>query len=382
LDSGLKTAKKKRFALLRRIFWTTYYGFYEWKKRFRWALDDVRQFVRIQSHVIQIYPSFLKHYLQLYRIRRQLYKKQPSSHVIGICLIEHMGDVVSCEPVARYIRRQNPNAYIVWIVGRRYRELLAYHPALNEILGVQCLTEWMLLKNAGFFDQIIELHPEGRFCLICWIPLKKSTGDTRITIDNYYDFGSLQTSFCLGAGLPVLNEQPRVHVPAVVTRRIARLRLPNSYVVVHCLSNERARDWSNAKWRELAERILAETAANIVEVGSSPVLEGLAAPRYLNLCGKLTLLGTAEVIRSACVFVGVDSGPAHLANAVGTDGVILLGAYRRFKRYLPYTGNFTQTSHADLIYSEAEAAAIAVDQVYAAVRRRLASIDKRHTEGD
>lgn len=37
-------------------------------------------------------------------------------------------------------------------------------------------------------------------------------------------------------------------------------------------------------------------------------------------------------------FVGIDSGPAHLANAVQTPGVILLGRHGVFRQYMPFTG--------------------------------------------
>ena len=67
------------------------------------------------------------------------------------------------------------------------------------------------------------------------------------------------------------------------------------------------------------------------------------------MAGMLSILETAEVIRRAELFVGIDSGPAHLANAVATPGVILIGQYNAFKRFMPYSGLYA-TERATLLW--------------------------------
>ena len=94
--------------------------------------------------------------------------------------------------------------------------------------------------------------------------------------------------------------------------------------------------------------------------------------RPVNLCGRLSLLETAEVIRRAALFVGVDSGPAHLANAVGTPGVVLLGRYRGFDAYVPYSGGYADGSNATLVRADGPAATIDPAAVARAVRAELA----------
>ena len=51
---------------------------------------------------------------------------------------------------------------------------------------------------------------------------------------------------------------------------------------------------------------------------------------------------SAEIIRRAALFIGIDSGPAHLADAVKTPGVILLGRYLTWDYYMPYTGFYAE----------------------------------------
>ena len=113
----------------------------------------------------------------------------------------------------------------------------------------------------------------------------------------------------------------------------------------------------------------------ILEVGAAPVITGFDGDVFRSLSGRLSLLETAEVIRRAVLFVGVDSGPAHLANAVGTAGVILLGRLGEFQRYLPYSGGYADGSNAELLYASGPAAELSVDSVMAALLRRLAAKD-------
>jgi ADP-heptose:LPS heptosyltransferase len=103
--------------------------------------------------------------------------------------------------------------------------------------------------------------------------------------------------------------------------------------------------------------------AHIVEIGIVALLHGCNHPKYLNLCGRLSILESAEVLRRAVLFIGIDSGPAHLANAVGIYGVILMGNYLGFERYNPFSGGYKDGSNASIIYSQGLVSEIPVEQV-------------------
>jgi ADP-heptose:LPS heptosyltransferase len=47
-----------------------------------------------------------------------------------------------------------------------------------------------------------------------------------------------------------------------------------------------------------------------------------------NLAGKTSLCQLAEILASAQLMLTTDSGPAHLANALGTHTIVLFGAGR------------------------------------------------------
>ena len=303
--------------------------------------------------------------------RRILFKRRnPDRPIILVGMVEHMGDIVAAEPVVRYLRREYPNGYLIWAVKDTYRELVEHHPTLDAILPLGCLTEWIHLAGSRIFDQVIDLQVQGRDCAVCKVPLVKPQGDQGVTFDTYYTLGNLLHVFCRAATLPTLDEAPRLYMPDAVRQHVDGLELPPAYVAIHCASNQQERDWSPVKWRELTEQIVSTTGLPVVEVGLHPVV-GSSLPGYIDLCGRLSLLETADVIRRAQVFIGIDSGPAHLANAVRTYGIILLGEYGPFKKYLPYSGAYADGSNARILYGDGPAATIPVEWVLDALPRHV-----------
>lgn len=314
---------------------------------------------------------FIVNYLGLWLKIRRVKGETPGRKVVVINLFEHFGDIVACEPVARYARRTYPDAFILWSVRKPFRELVEHNSSIDGILTVKCLSEWILLRKSGLFDEIIDLYLHNRECPICRRPLRKDTGNTDITTENYYNYGNLLGVFCQGAGIPALDDSPRLTIPQSEVNKIDLLGLPGDFIVVHCVSNDSGRNWDREKWRQLVENVIRDFGIHVVEIGLQPLLE-LDSARYVDLCGKLSLLGTAEVIRRARLFVGIDSGPAHLANAIGTFGIVLLGRYSNFDRYMPYSGKFKTGENARIIYAVGPAAEISVDTAYNALSEKLA----------
>lgn len=295
---------------------------------------------------------------------------------IAIGLVEHMGDIVACEPVIRYLREQNPEAHLTWVTGRPYEELVKHHPDLDQTLVVDCLGDWIRLKREGAYDEIVDLHVNKRRCTVTGQILDKDIGLLEVDVTHYYQHGSLLAAFCQGAGLPPLDLQPRMHLPAAVAEQVDRLGLPPRYVVIHADSAEETRNWRDERWRALVGQILQDMGMPVVEIGTRAVcaeFTGTGTGTYLNLCGQLSLLESAEVIRRARLFIGVDSGPAHMANAVGTRGLVLLGKYRIFDHYTPFSGDYARGTTATLLRAPAgePASNLALDLVAAQVRQAL-----------
>jgi hypothetical protein len=95
------------------------------------------------------------------------------------------------------------------------------------------------------------------------------------------------------------------------------------------------------------------------------------------LINKTSILECAEIIKRSRLFLGVDSGPAHLANAVHTKGVVLLGALGNFKSYNPFSGGYGEhQTNVKLVRNPlGPVAEIPLHQVREAVEQSLINAD-------
>jgi hypothetical protein len=270
---------------------------------------------------------------------------------IIVGLLEHMGDIVACEPVSRFLKEKHPNGHLIWAVSPPYRELIDANPHIDETLVLECLTDWIKLTRHAEYDQVVDLHVNYRICPDCRIPLVKTGGNPCVTAFDWFDFGTLLEAFSIGACLPPLSAAPQIYVQEEHRKAVDQLRLPDDFCVVHTISNDPTKDWDRQSWEALSESIHNDLKIPIVEVGAGRHVDPpLRDQGYISLINRLPILQTAEVIRRARFFIGIDSGPAHLANAVKTPGVILLGQLGYFRKYMPFNGFFaSDTPHVRLV---------------------------------
>ena len=109
----------------------------------------------------------------------------------------------------------------------------------------------------------------------------------------------------------------------------------------------------------------------MAEIGLHPTVITEDSSRERSLCGKLTIDQTTAVLSRATLFIGIDSGPAHLANAVGVPAVILLGSYKGFAGYMPYSGGYADGTRADIVRTDGPMDTLPVAAVVQAMRSRL-----------
>ncbi|HTR80006.1 MAG TPA: glycosyltransferase family 9 protein [Bacteroidota bacterium] len=322
-------------------------------------------------HRSRVYISFAVHFLTLLNYERKRRRSNQDVRFIAVALVEHLGDMVACEPVARYVRQLHPGAPIVWLVSPQYSELVASNPNVDFFLMVHCLTEKDLLLHTSLFDHVFDLHFPERYCALCGPRPNRTISHGKIGLSNFYNYGNLLGTMSLSAGLPAIEDQPRVYISEDIRRRVDAEHLPSDFVAVHCLSNTVEKDWPRQNWERLSAHIMSTYGCAIVEVGLSPVLGKTENVLYKNLTGRLSILETAEVIRRAKLFVGIDSGPAHLANAVGTYGVVIMGSYLGFKTYNPFPGAYGNGKNASLIHVAGPVANAPVQKVIEMVDARL-----------
>jgi len=115
------------------------------------------------------------------------------------------------------------------------------------------------------------------------------------------------------------------------------------FIALNAGGKHASKDWGDDHWAALLRRLAAEfPQVGLVAVGSADEFERhrrLAAAwsgPVLNLCGRLTPRESAAAMREAALFLGHDSGPMHLAAAVGTVCVSLFGDFNLPRTWYPH----------------------------------------------
>lgn len=279
----------------------------------------------------------------------------PNKKIIGVLLAEHFGDIVACEPLSREIKKMYPQSIVFWIVRKPYRELLDFNPNIDKIIEEYSILYSMLLTHNNSFDLYYNCHLSGlrRYNYSRKTLSNKKAEQLNILTDNYFDHGNILEVFAKVAGLPVLQEAPKIYIPPNVIEKINQQNLSKNIIVLHCHSNYSPKDWQVHHWQQLVNDLIDTFEYEVIEIGLKSNLN-ISKKHYHNLCGKLTLLETAEVIGRAKYFIGIDSGPAHFANAVGTYGFLLFGKLGNFETYMPYSGTYQNKANATYIIKKGE----------------------------
>lgn len=117
------------------------------------------------------------------------------------------------------------------------------------------------------------------------------------------------------------------------------------YAVVHPGASVPARAWPGARHAQVVDALLAQGWRVAVTGGphetalTAQVAGGAtrtSAPGVVNLGGRTTWRELAHVLAGAEVFVGANTGPAHLAAAVGTPVVSLFAPTVPAERWRPW----------------------------------------------
>ena len=104
-----------------------------------------------------------------------------------------------------------------------------------------------------------------------------------------------------------------------------------------------AKDWGVENWRSVLDALAAELpqfGLVLIGAGEEAAISDSAsaawAGRSVNLCGQLPPRTSAAVLARARLFMGHDSGPMHLAAAVGTPSVAVFSARNRPRAWFPW----------------------------------------------
>jgi heptosyltransferase I len=274
---------------------------------------------------------------------------------IGLLKPSALGDIVHALPVLTALRRRFPRAHITWIVNRSYEPLLRGHPHLNELLGfdrklfkkgvwhgAKKLLDFYSALRQQRFDLLIDLQCLLRSGLIA----RASGAARRVGLSTaregaawfYTDVlpvGDMRTihavdRYWLVAEALGVGDMPKQFVlplPAADRQWVAsRLQgRPRPWLMMCLGTRWETKRWPVAHFTALARRALSMVGGTVVLVGgpeerqwAEALTAALPGPGAVcSLVGKTTLPQLTAVLSEADVVITNDSGPLHLAAALG-----------------------------------------------------------------
>lgn len=291
----------------------------------------------------------------------------PSDRTIkNLCILRlsALGDATHVVPVIRALQDHLPEAKITWIIGKLEHKLLA------DLDGVEFIVfdkrgGWSAIKALRHelrdrrFDALFHMQIAARANLLSRMirsPIRLGW-DVARSRDFHQHFTRQRIAevpyqhqvqgfleFPRAIGIPV--ETPRWDLP--IKRKAkewvtGQLNSEQPLLVISPCSSHELRNWRSEYYAEVADYAINELGMQVVLSGGPSELElqvgneieaAMKSP-CLNLVGKDTLEQSKAMLAHADLVISPDSGPAHIASALGTP-VIGLYAATWSKRSGPY----------------------------------------------
>jgi len=268
---------------------------------------------------------------------------------------DRIGEVLLTTPILTALKETQPEAKISMMVRPEVKGIVEDNPNLSEIIEYRVASAIKLAKTFRNkkFDLAIIVNPKKEFHLAAFlagIPIR--VGFNRkwgfLLTHRIKDLKFLSEKHEVESNLDLVRAigiEPKDKKPVLVIRdAFPVLDIPEHPVAIHpCTSNPK-KQWPEKSFARLAD-LLAESGYNAVlvsgpdEVESAKRVMSMMKNKPVDLAGKLTLKQLAVLLKRCEFLVSCDSGPVHIAAAMGTSAVVLFGKADRGsrpKRWGPY----------------------------------------------
>jgi lipopolysaccharide heptosyltransferase II len=296
---------------------------------------------------------------------------------ILIILMGSLGDVARGLGLVSQIKTNRPQCRITWLVEPACAPLVGLHPQIDKMIvfhrAWSAAAVWKLFKKlqrehfditldlqrhfkSGFFSllsgsrQRIGFHRKNTKELNWLFSTDTITyfSDNLPKIDHYLqflDYLGLPQPKTVDFGFS--NWNVKKYLPPLPVETDHRL------IAVVMGSRWETKNWIRDGYLELIQLIVAMQNVCVVLVGDASqraeaeyVSKAINRSTLIDLVGKTSLIELTAVLKHSTAAIGPDSGPGHLAAAVGTPYVSLFGPTSP-QRTAPY-GNEHLVVHADL----------------------------------
>jgi heptosyltransferase I len=246
-----------------------------------------------------------------------------------------MGDVIHALPAVASLKHSFPHSRVSWVLRERWMPLLAGNPFVDEMIPYErnmagLRRVWRRIR-AQRFSLAVDLQGLIQSAMVAassradkivgfdrsqaaerWASLFYSTGvvtNSVHVVDQNLELVAAAGASSMVHAFPLPEGTPEGHLP------------DGKFVLASPLAGWAAKQWPIERFEELASRLDMPLVVN----GSLDAMDALQQIRGVQVHTS-GIAGLIAATRRAHAVVGVDSGPMHLAAALGKPGVAIFGA--------------------------------------------------------
>ena len=247
-----------------------------------------------------------------------LLDRLPSGSRIAVIRLRSLGDCVLSTPALSLLKRHRPDLKISVIVEPRFAEIFSANPDVDETRDAMTRADLVLNLHGGTRSMVLTAlsrakfragfaHHRYSFVYSDKIP----TAQEILGVNRRVHTAEHLASAMFSLGVPQ-QEIPRAKLLA----DLAPVRRP--YAVIHPFASAPDKTWPAIRFLEIANQLDLEP---IFLAGPTDDL----TPFKNFQTSRESLKITKSLISGASLFIGNDSGPAHIAAAFGIPVIVLFG---------------------------------------------------------
>lgn len=275
----------------------------------------------------------------------------------SVCLLRlsALGDVCNTVPLVRAMQRAWPETALTWIVGRLEHQLVDELPGIEFIVfdkkaGRTAVTELKRRLSGRHFDVLLHIQVSMRANRLArLVKARRRIGfdwsrsrdghslviNERIAPRKFQHQAEAFLEFARYLGLDTESIDRRLPLSddSVAFARQHQPE-PNRAVIISPASSHPGRNWHITGYAQVADWIIEQTGRPVILAGGptelerdlGAAIESAMRQKPVNLIGQDTIKQAVAMVDRAACLVTPDSGPAHLAAAMGTPVVGLYAA--------------------------------------------------------
>jgi heptosyltransferase-2 len=271
---------------------------------------------------------------------------------IAILSLKRIGDAIYTLPLIEALKQRGKAGHIAVFTEPQVAAIYEANPFIDDVQVFRKADFWhqtLMQLKAGRFDVCIMLHNAFKYALLPflaripvrvgyikegrgWLLTHKLPLPTSVThrLEHNARLGDL-------LGVDARGLLPQIYFSDEETGKSQTLLkhlglVAGGYVMMVVGSISPTRRWFHDRFAEVVKRIAVELKLRVIIVGGPDDVEAGESVMHLsgglarNLAGRTSLRETIWLMRSAAAMVTNDTGPMHVASAIGIPVVTWYGA--------------------------------------------------------